>query len=356
VRRPRLRLGEYVAILWLVLAGSIFLAAGQWGTRLLKGGAPYFPFVHVLLVSLSVYLVRLILVTIRKIGRLPALAAGARAWEIAEATGYEEEAHLLRAMLSLARDCLPLYCILLVYPTSDLLIDTLQGSRLVDPALIRIDEVVFGGHASVWMQRFVTPAVTDVMSLCYFLHLVIPPLVLVVAALRAPRPLFVEAIEGFVLISLVGVSLYVAFPAIGPLHTLGPLYTRDLSGGLLTEANRAVIDATRVPRDAFPSLHVGISALMLVYAWRTSRAFALAIAPFVVGNWISTMYLRYHYAIDVVAGFALVPLVLFVVRAWTRRFPELSAEPHAPERPGERPAHPSAPDQRGWGERARSAT
>ena len=338
MRRPRLRLGEYLSIVWLVGAGSIFVAAGQWGARILNAGTPYFPFVHVLLVSLSVYLARLVLLTVRKLARIPALLrdGGATTAEAADVLGFGEETRLLRAMAGLARDCLPLYCILLVYPTSDLLIDTLQGSRLVDPALIRADEALFGGHASVWMQRFITPAVSDAMSLCYFLHLIVPPLVLVVAALRAPRSLFVEAVEAFVVISVIGVTLYVAFPAIGPLHTLSHLYTRDLSGGLITEANRAVIDATRVPRDAFPSLHVGISALMLVYAWRTSRTFAVVIAPFVVGNWISTIYLRYHYLVDVVAGFALVPLVLYVVRAWTRRFPETApAEPGPPPAQGE---------------------
>jgi membrane-associated phospholipid phosphatase len=342
VTLPRLRLGEYVSIAWLVMAGSIFVAAGQWGARILNAGPPYFPFVHVLLVSLSVYQVQLVLLTVRKLFRLPALLRGGEGLapdEAEDLLGFGEEARLLRAMAGVARDCLPLYCILLVYPTSDLLIDTLQGSRLVDAQLIVVDQALFGGHASVWMERFITPVVSDVMSLCYFLHLVVPPLVLLVAALRAPRSLFVESVEGFVLISVIGMTLYVAFPAIGPLHTLTHLYTRDLAGGFLTEANRAVIDATRVPRDAFPSLHVGISALMLVYAWRTSRVFAIAIAPFVVGNWVSTLYLRYHYLIDVVAGFALVPLVLRLVRAWTRRFPEVPpAEPPAVPQREEAPA------------------
>lgn len=345
---PRLRLGEYVAGGWLVFAVAVFAGAGHWQARLLPGGTPYFPFVHVVLLSLSVSLVRVVLVTSGKLGRLSALLRGSvSATDLKGVVEFDEEARLLKTMLGTARDCLPLYCILLFYPTSDLLIDTLQRSRLVDPALISIDEALFGGHASVWMERFVSPSLTDLMSLCYFLHLIIPPLIVVVAALHAPRALFIEVIEGFVLMSAIGVTLYVAFPAIGPLHTLSHLYSRDLAGGLLTDANRAVIDATRVPRDAFPSLHVAISALLLVYAWRVSRPLGILAAPFIVGNWVSTVYLRYHYLIDVVAGFALVPLVYATVRWWMRRFPAYD---------GLRPGREEKPPQRGVGSTAEAAT
>ena len=50
-----------------------------------------------------------------------------------------------------------------------------------------------------------------------------------------------------------------------------------------------------------PELHVGISSIVLWYAWRRGRtAFAIAL-PLVIANWISTLYLRYHYMVDVLA-------------------------------------------------------
>src|SRR5262249_44845016 len=76
-----------------------------------------------------------------------------------------------------------------------------------------------------------------------------------------------------------------------------------------------------VPRDVFPSLHVGLSALLLVYSWRANKIFALITLPFVVGNWLATVYLRYHYTIDIAASIVLVPLVHYAVQLWMRRFP-----------------------------------
>lgn len=341
MRLPRLRLGEYLAAVWLLVAGAIYLGTRRWEARLVPGGTPYFPLAHVILVTISIALLRLVLKSLRKLRLFPALLRGELPVdETRELATLADETLLLRGMASIVRDCLPLYCVVLLYPSSDFLIDALQGSRLVDPQLIAADLALFGGHASVWMERFITPWLTDVMSLCYFLHLVFPPLVVLVAALRAPRALFIEVTEGFLLVTVIGVTLYVVFPAIGPLHTLSELYTRDLAGGLITDANRIVIDATRVPRDAFPSLHVAISAVLLVYAWRVSRPFALLLLPLTVGNWVSTVYLRYHYLVDVVAGFALVPPIHWAVGAWTRRFPASDALHAGATPPAQRGAPP----------------
>ena len=329
-RIPRLRLGEYLALAWLVAAGLLFLAAGRWEPRIGgEVGRGYFPFLQVFLLIVSVSLLRLALLGVGKLAATWRLVAGGDAAAAEGALGFSEEARLLRQIGGFVRDCAPLYLILFVYPTSDLLIDALQGTRLVDDWLIRADLALFGGHWTVWAERFVSPLLTELLSLCYFLHIVIPPLIVLAVGLVGPRALFVETIEGFVLISLLGVSLYVVFPAVGPYQALAHLYTRDLAGGVLQEVNRVVIEATRVPRDAFPSLHVGISALLLVYAFRAGRWLGLLVLPPIVGNWLATVYLRYHYTIDLVAGFLLAAAVYELVRRWTRRFPEVSPSPPA---------------------------
>ncbi|MGZ4164870.1 MAG: phosphatase PAP2 family protein, partial [Tumebacillaceae bacterium] len=55
----------------------------------------------------------------------------------------------------------------------------------------------------------------------------------------------------------------------------------------------------------FPSLHTGISVVMLVNVWRHSRRLVWLYAPLVTMIIFSTVYLRLHYAIDVIAGIAL---------------------------------------------------
>src|SRR5260221_4443157 len=74
----------------------------------------------------------------------------------------------------------------------------------------------------------------------------------------------------------------------------------------------------RAPRDVFPSLHVGLSAVVLWYAWKHGKTAFLLLLPFVAGNWISTLYLRYHYLIDVLVGFVVAFLGVLLARAALR--------------------------------------
>jgi len=313
---------------WGLLTAAVYGVQGAWKRgEFFDSNFAYNPLFAVLLCILCRYLLEMVLLEVRALRDSTRLGPVAGEPPPELSFDWRGETQVLRSLLRFLRDVAPLFVIILCYKTTDFLIENLRGSFLADPWLARIDLMAFGGHWSIWTERFVSPTLTDWLSLCYFLHLVIPTVVVLFLNLRAPRRLFVESIQGFVLILLIGFSLYVAVPAVGPKYELGALYTRDLSGGLMGDLNRVVIDLARVPRDAFPSLHVGLSGLLLVYAWRGSRPLALVLLPFVLGNWAGTIYLRYHYTIDLLAGFLLIPLVHELVRGYMRRFPEPELEP-----------------------------
>ena len=85
-----------------------------------------------------------------------------------------------------------------------------------------------------------------------------------------------------------------------------------LTGGWPTEANATLVAIGGNKVDVFPSLHCAASAFILAFDKRHSRArFWLFLVP-VAGLWLSTLYLRYHYLVDLVAGFALAGVALKV--------------------------------------------
>jgi membrane-associated phospholipid phosphatase len=59
--------------------------------------------------------------------------------------------------------------------------------------------------------------------------------------------------------------------------------------------------------DAFPSGHALIAMLVLVLSWRLHRRVFWWLLPFATGLILATMYLRYHYVVDVLAAAILVP-------------------------------------------------
>ena len=66
------------------------------------------------------------------------------------------------------------------------------------------------------------------------------------------------------------------------------------------------------PTAAFPSSHVGITTILLFLAWRTkNRLLFFGILPFYVLMCMATVYIRAHYAIDVIGGW--ISAVVFYV-------------------------------------------
>jgi len=312
---------------WLTVGGLAALAVvAAWTpeaarrVRLSADALPFHPNAVVVLAVLTAYLVQLIVVAARKSAATVALALAGGEVAPREDLSFAEEGRILVAAGRTLRDCFPLYAALLLYQGSDFLVWRLRGSATADAALIRWDQALFGGQASVWLERFVTPARTDLFSVFYFLHLVVTMGVLVLLHFVAPRRLFAEGMQGFVTMMMVGLVLYVLVPAVGPKYMLASSYTRTLEGGALTDVNATLMDAMRASRDVFPSLHVALSGMVLIYAWRARRWLGLIVLPLVLGNWVSTVYLRYHYLVDLLAAWVLIPIVYFGVHRWMDRF------------------------------------
>jgi membrane-associated phospholipid phosphatase len=174
------------------------------------------------------------------------------------------------------------------------------------------DAWLVGGDLSLIAERFAQPVLTEILSLCYalfFFYL----LAAEIKALRGPLDRAIAFHAG--LFSLYGIGFigYTLLPALGPWLALAAQYHRPLSGWWMTELMLAIYPYGTNGADVFPSLHCAVPAFILGFdARRDQRAFRRWLLP-VVGLWLSTIYLRFHYFVDVVVGLGLAALALIVV-------------------------------------------
>ena len=108
---------------------------------------------------------------------------------------------------------------------------------------------------------------------------------------------------GALFIGFVG---YLFLPAVGP-YVFVPELKDPLPGDFMGRVLRHMVefrDGT-FPRDAFPSLHTANAVSILLVGLRRHRRMAAVFLLPVLGLIAATMYLRFHYAVDVAAGIAL---------------------------------------------------
>jgi len=227
----------------------------------------------------------------------------------------------VRPYWEILRDWFPFLVILLMYYSlwGDATLLLVTTDR--DAELMAWDQRLFGFQASVAMQPLISPPLTAWMEFAYTFHIINIPIVACFIYLRRSRKQFREMMTGILVISFLGLLGYLLVPAIGPMYTLRDQYTVPLSQPLAL-VNRQIefMDFARIKRDVFPSLHTGISFLVWLYAFRNSRRLFWILSPFILSLWVSTIYLRYHYLVDVLAGLILAPVCFFLANWLFKRF------------------------------------
>jgi membrane-associated phospholipid phosphatase len=210
----------------------------------------------------------------------------------------------------------------LVYVAYRLLITSMNRvtGAGVEDRLKALDEVLLGMSPSFWMQGLVSPWLTELMAYAYALMFVLPLVLMLLLDLRERREEFRVVGVSLLAAFYLGLLLYLIVPARSP--RLVYAYDVPLSGVFgLYELSTFFWDRLQtVQYDAFPSLHTAVSTIALAWAWRHGDAlsrrrplllFAVYL-PHVVALQLSTLYLRQHYFVDLLGGWALAVAVLWV--------------------------------------------
>ena len=195
-----------------------------------------------------------------------------------------------------------------------------------DDLLIEADRWIFGTDPTVWLSQFSHPVLTEYLQTCYFLFYILP----IMQAIELWRRRDLDRLDVFAramaFCYFASYLAYFAMPAIGPrftLHEFSALNT-ELPGLWFTNWFRQIIDvgggiaqgsinpAADVNRDCMPSGHTMLTLVNIILGFRNGSRYRWLF--FVIGGSliISTVYLRYHYVIDVLVGIVMAFLFLWL--------------------------------------------
>jgi membrane-associated phospholipid phosphatase len=190
-----------------------------------------------------------------------------------------------------------------------------------DQQLADLDQRLWGLQPGVWLARIQIPVFTEFLQWIYTFFV---PAVLLVAFILWGKKRYSDFHYYAFLISLGYLASYLGYvlwPARGPRFLLIKDFDRlPLHGLWLFEGMQNTLDRLEsVAYDAFPSGHTELTIL----AWWSSRKLSNrwfgAYFAYTSGIIFATVYLRYHYTVDVFAG-AMVAVFLIVAAPFLYRF------------------------------------
>lgn len=211
------------------------------------------------------------------------------------------------SLFKIVRNWLPIVIVLMSYENLGNLVRFINPHD-ADPVLKRIDEIMFFGvNPTLWLEPWTRPWLSEIMHSCYTSYYPFLPIIgFILYASRDYhrfRNVMVSVTLGFYL----GYIGYLLVPTVGPRFFMADQFTVDTKGVTMLSDKVAQminqLESTR--RDCFPSLHTAITVIVTTYAFKYRRWLFWFLMPVNVGIIMATVYLRYHYVVDVLAGLAL---------------------------------------------------
>jgi membrane-associated phospholipid phosphatase len=218
-----------------------------------------------------------------------------------------------------AHDWLPLVLFTTVFEEISFLSLALRSSWQ-NHYIVALESWMFGISPMEWMHARARSWLIEFLEFGYFAFYLLYPAVGGVFWAGRKRVEFAGAFRGLTDCLSVGYAIcyttYLLFPTQSPANRAGVQQIGSAHGGLFQHLVRMVQNHAGVHGNAFPSSHIMLTFVVLMFAYR----FLPRVAPWLlIPNLLmcaGAVYDGYHYASDVVAG-ALLGILLGA--AWSRR-------------------------------------
>ncbi len=195
-----------------------------------------------------------------------------------------------------------------------------------DTTLIAWDLAIFGVNPTEWIGKLANPLLTEYLQFAYMMFYVLPFILGVEFTLRESDDRFFEFARIVIFGFFFSYILYFFMPAIGPRFTIHDfsMINTELPGLFLTDFFRDLVNAGGgvmpdtvnpaeiVNRDCMPSGHTMMTLITILIAFKFKSKYKWIVAVIGFSLIFSTVYLRYHYVVDVVAGIAFALLTMWL--------------------------------------------
>ncbi|MBV9504634.1 MAG: phosphatase PAP2 family protein [Acidobacteriia bacterium] len=217
------------------------------------------------------------------------------------------------------RNWYPVFYVAACYKEMDLLVPAVR-SWDADQWLAGLDYSLWHANPTVWLERIQSPALSEYLQVVYTLFV---PAVLFPAFLLWQRRRYTEFHYFAFLIALGYLVSYVGYmlvPARGPRFLLRDLQHQPLEGLWLFHAMQGGLDRLEsIAYDCFPSGHTELTILACCSVCKWFRPLSWPYFTYTSSIIFATVYLRYHYTVDVLAGAAVAVVLLVAAPSLYRR-------------------------------------
>ena len=200
----------------------------------------------------------------------------------------------------------------------------LVNTTTLDRKLYDLDLAVFKFEPAIAWDRYVNSTTTEWFSFFYFGYFLLMAVHVVPLLFFGRRKQIVgEFTFAIIVLFSIGHTLYMVVPGYGPYRAMADAFQHPFPPGPWHALVMNAVHSGGAQMDIFPSLHTGAPTMLALFSYRNRKElpfrYTWPIVTFCTVNIIiATMFLRWHYLIDVVAGFTIAVTAVMISRPIVR--------------------------------------
>ncbi|PIE50727.1 MAG: phosphoesterase [Flavobacteriales bacterium] len=179
----------------------------------------------------------------------------------------------------------------------------------IDEKLLILEQKIWGFQPSLSFSAFFNHKwFSELMFFGYFSYYLMP--LAVIFAIYKKEYKKIEDF-GFILITsfLIYYAVFIFLPAVGPQFYFEPPQNQIEAQGIFGKLIKLIQKNGEAPTAAFPSSHIGISIIVLIWLRKNLKKVFIYFIPTTILLILATVYIKAHYSVDALAGFISAPMV-----------------------------------------------
>jgi membrane-associated phospholipid phosphatase len=194
-----------------------------------------------------------------------------------------------------------------------------------DFRIYNLELIFLGNYPTVFLERYSIPILNEYFLLAYFSYYFLLPVSGIALYFgkkikEFDRMVFTSAIAFY--ISYLG---FIFFPVEGPRYALSAVHQIPIRGFIFVPLAQWIVKVGGLHGGCMPSSHVAIACVVFVFSYRYIRKLFYFFGPLIISLFIGTVWGRFHYVLDVLAGIIVGLLSLYLVEK-IERFREKKKE------------------------------
>ncbi|MCP4631339.1 MAG: phosphatase PAP2 family protein [candidate division Zixibacteria bacterium] len=219
--------------------------------------------------------------------------------------------HYTKGWQSFVRRAYPLLTILFLYEQSGLFINIIFP-EFFDYQIIIFERSILGFNPTIALQTLYNPILNEILYLCYYSYFFFIPVISLYLYFNRRYFEFEKLITVSCLAFYISYITFILYPVEGPRYALAEMYWMKPAGYLFVPLVNQVINFGGLHGGCMPSSHIAVAITSTLIAYKYARTLFPFYLTFTIGLMIGTVWGRFHYVSDGIAGI-IVAIISYII-------------------------------------------